>query len=84
MHLLSERAVFGRGREEQGLRQGRPDDSVGTDGKVDSLYTLRGLPDGLTEAAIAAVRNWRFKAAADPSGKPTVVRNAIDVVFHLY
>lgn len=57
---------------------------IGADGKVESLHSLKSLPYGLTEASIAAVQNWRFKPAVDPSGKPVAVRQTIDVVFHMY
>jgi TonB family protein len=57
---------------------------IGPDGKVESLHLLKGLPYGLSESAIAAVQTWQLKPALDPGGKPAAVRDAIDIVFHLY
>ncbi|MEO8698146.1 MAG: energy transducer TonB, partial [Acidimicrobiales bacterium] len=45
-------------------------------GAVADTQVLKGLPDGLTEAALAAVRQWTFA----PSMRDGV---AIDVVFTL-
>jgi len=58
--------------------------TIGAEGRVESLYVLKGLPYGMNEASLAKVRSWQFKPATDPNGTPAAVRQTIDVVFHLY
>jgi len=55
---------------------------VGPDGNVENLTTLRGLPLGLTEAAIQAVRRWRYEPAT-LRGEPVPVKYIIPVRFTL-
>lgn len=57
--------------------------SVGLHGEIGKIVIVRGLPDGLTEQAIKAVRNWRLTPATGPDGKPAAVQTGIDVEFHL-
>lgn len=57
---------------------------VEPDGKLTKTRVLRGLPDGLNNAALRALRDWKLKPANGPDGKPTAVREVIEVVFHLY
>jgi protein TonB len=49
-------------------------------GRVTDIRTLKGLPSGLTEAAIEAVSQWRFKPAT-LEGKPVHVHYMITVSF---
>jgi len=57
---------------------------ITADGRATDIKVAKGLGLGLDEKAIEAVRNWRFKAALGPDGKPTSVRQLIEVTFHLY
>ena len=57
---------------------------VQTNGKLSRITLLRGLPLGLNDTALAAVKTWRLQPAADESGKPIAVRQTIEVQFHLY
>jgi TonB family protein len=58
--------------------------TVDENGKVKDIRVTKGLPFGLTEEAIKAVQEWRFKPATGPDGKPAAVRQKIQVTFHLY
>jgi periplasmic protein TonB len=57
---------------------------IGADGRVIEAKVIKSLGLGLDENAVAAVKTWRFKPALGPDGKPTTVRQTIEVVFHLY
>jgi periplasmic protein TonB len=57
---------------------------ITADGRATDIHVVKGLGLGLDEKAIEAVRTWRFKPAAGPSGKPATVRQTIEVTFHLY
>lgn len=54
------------------------------DGRATDIHVSKGLGLGLDQKAIDAVRNWRFKPALGPDGKPAAVRVPIEVEFHLY
>jgi TonB family protein len=56
--------------------------TIGKEGSVTSVKTLRGLPLGLTEAAEDAVRKWRFKPST-LNGKPVEVLYILTVRFNL-
>jgi len=49
-------------------------------GNVTDVRVLKGLPSGLTEAAVAAVSSWRFKPATF-EGKPVAVYYLVTVSF---
>ena len=51
-------------------------------GDVTDIVVIRGLPLGLTEASIAAVRNWRFRPAT-LNGRPVSVFYNVTVNFRL-
>jgi TonB family protein len=48
--------------------------SIDARGEVTDVVVEKGLPEGLTEAAVAAARRARFRAAADAEGRPVPVR----------
>ncbi len=54
---------------------------VGKDGLVKSSKILRGLPDGLSEQVIAALREVRFEPATDSEGRPVDCRLSQEIRF---
>jgi TonB family protein len=55
---------------------------IDTEGSVQEMTVLRGLPLGLTEAAVTAVEQWRFEPST-LSGRPVAVRYTLTVWFNL-
>ena len=56
--------------------------TIGKDGAVQAAKVLRGLPLGLTEAAVDAVKKWKFEAST-LNGKPVEVLYILTVRFNL-
>lgn len=46
------------------------------------LAVKEALPDGLTDAALKAVRSWEFQPACGPDGKPAEVQITLRLQFH--
>jgi TonB family protein len=57
---------------------------ISADGFPASIAIVKGLPCGLSQRAIEAVKQWRFRPALGPDGKPAPVLQRIQVTFHLY
>ncbi len=55
---------------------------IGQSGTVESIEVLRGLPLGLTEAAVEAARQWVFEPSTY-RGRPTAVQYNLTVRFTL-
>lgn len=55
---------------------------VGEDGNVNAIRVVRGLPDGLTEQAIAAARLSKFKPAMK-DGKPVPYWVVLEISFNI-
>ena len=55
---------------------------ISKQGTVSNVKVLRGLPLGLTEAAVEAVNKWKFKAST-LNGKPVEVLYVLTVKFSL-
>lgn len=55
---------------------------IGKDGTVTQTTVLRGLPLGLTESAVDAVRSWRFQPST-LNGRPVEVLYILTVRFNL-
>ncbi len=55
---------------------------IAKDGSVESIRVLNGLPMGLTESAVAAVRQWRFEPSTF-RGRPVKVHYRLTVRFSL-
>ena len=53
-------------------------------GRVEKIWELRGLGEGLTEQAVEVVRQWRFRPARDATGKPVAVMVPIEVAFRRF
>ncbi|HYL85189.1 MAG TPA: TonB family protein [Candidatus Angelobacter sp.] len=56
---------------------------VSAEGLAGPIRIVRGLPFGLNQASMDAVRHWRFKPS-ELNGQPVTVRVAIEVSFRLY
>jgi TonB family protein len=56
--------------------------TVQQDGTVTDIQVVQGLGMGLDEAAVAAVRQWRFRPATR-NGEPVAARLGFDVNFRL-
>ncbi len=52
-------------------------------GAVTGVQPLKGLPMGLTESAVEAVRQWRFEPARDAAGKPISVYYNLAINFRM-
>ena len=57
---------------------------VREDGRIQDIHIVKGLPFGLTAAAVEAVKKWKVMPATGPDGKPAAVRQLIYVGFSLY
>lgn len=55
---------------------------IGKTGEVVDTHVCRGLPLGLTEAALAAVRQWRF-SVTKVGDDPVQVSHVVGIDFHL-
>ncbi len=56
--------------------------TIDTEGRVTQIHTLRPLPLGLTEAAVAAIRTWQFQPSI-LNGQPVALNYIMTVRFHL-
>lgn len=56
---------------------------IDTEGRIEDVKVLKGLPHGLTEAAVEAVRQWRFEPARDGDGQPVPVYYNLTINFRL-
>jgi len=57
---------------------------ITTDGRATNIQVVKGLGLGLDERAIEAVRNWRFKPAIGPDGRPVAAWSPIEINFRIY
>jgi len=57
--------------------------TIGTDGSVQEIQPVRSEPMGLTQAAMDAVRQWRYEPARTASGKPVAVFTTVTISFLL-
>jgi TonB family protein len=55
---------------------------ISEQGQAVQARVLRGLPYGLNQASLNAVRTWKFKPAMD-NGKPVAAKVPIDVTFNI-
>jgi TonB family protein len=56
---------------------------IDASGRAISVWEVRGLPEGLTQQAVEAVRQWRFKSAQNAAGQPVTAMVPVDVTFRL-
>jgi TonB family protein len=54
----------------------------GADGQISNIKVIQGLPDGLTENAIAAANKIRFEPAIK-DGRPVSVRGSLEFTFNI-
>ncbi len=55
---------------------------IDTSGRAASIMIVRPLDDGLDEAAVKAIRTWRF-TPAKMNQEPVAVPVTIEVTFHM-
>jgi len=53
-------------------------------GRAANVFVQRGYFYALNNQAVNGVKNWRFKPATGPDGKPAAVLQLIEVTFRLY
>jgi len=58
------------------------DATIGPDGRVVRVDVVHGLPFGLSEAAVDAVRRWRYRPARGPAG-PILSHKEVRIEFRL-
>jgi len=56
---------------------------IGEDGSVRDVVVEEGLPEGLTEQAVATVKTWRFRPFLGPDGKAMAAKTRVEVTFKL-
>jgi TonB family protein len=56
---------------------------INAEGLAQNVRVVKALDYGLSERAILAVKNWKFKPAIGPNGKPVPVEVIIEVTFRL-
>ncbi len=56
---------------------------LGSSGQVSSISVVKGLPDGLTEKAIAAARRIKFRPA-EKDGRPVSQWVTLEYNFNIY
>jgi TonB family protein len=54
------------------------------DGRATDIHVVKSPGLGLDEKAIEAVRQWKFRPAVGPGGKPVVSQVPIEVTFRLF
>ncbi len=57
---------------------------IGANGKAQRISVQRALPCGLDQRAIEAIKDWEFRPATGPDGKPAAVVQTVEVTFHQY
>lgn len=57
---------------------------ITADGRVTDVHVVKGLGYGLDENAVKAARTWRLRPALGPDGKPSAVREIIEMQFQLF
>ena len=57
---------------------------INLDGRATSIQLIKDPGLGLGEKAVEAVRQWKFKPAIGPSGKPVPTQVPIEVTFRLF
>jgi TonB family protein len=58
--------------------------TISEQGTAEQISVIKSLKDGLTDSALEAVRNWRFRPAIGTDGKPFKTRVPIEVTFRLH
>ena len=57
--------------------------TVSEQGVAEQIGLVKGIDAGLNGSALQAIRNWRFKPAIGPDGKPIAVRTPIEITFRI-
>jgi TonB family protein len=58
--------------------------TIDEDGQAKDIRVKVGLPYGLTQQAVESVKEWKFKPATGPDGRPAAVRQTVEVTFHAF
>ena len=56
---------------------------IGVDGTAEKIAVQQALPCGLDQQVINSVKDWKFKPATGPDGKPAAVVQNVETTFHL-
>lgn len=56
---------------------------INTAGRIEDARVLKGLPHGLSEKALEAIRQWEFEPARDAQGNPVAVYYNLTINFTL-
>jgi len=56
---------------------------ITTDGRATNIAVVKGPGLGLEEKALESVRNWRFKPAIGPNGRPVATITTLEITFRL-
>jgi protein TonB len=56
---------------------------ITADGRATNIEVVKGPGLGLEEKALESVRNWRFKAAIGPNGRPVATVTLLEITFRL-
>ena len=81
--LLSDSCIYRRGPKNKLEGKVVVTAIIDRSGKAEKVMEVKGLSDGLTEQAIAVVRQWHFKPARDLHGHAVSVMVPVDVSFSL-
>jgi TonB family protein len=57
--------------------------TVAEDGRVEDVIPLRGMPCGMTQQTVAAVKTWEYRPIIGPDGKPTRMRYTVELNFRI-
>jgi periplasmic protein TonB len=56
---------------------------INPDGRATNIEVVKGPGLGLEEKALESVRNWRFKPAVGPTGRPVATVTLLEITFRL-
>jgi TonB family protein len=56
---------------------------INPDGRATEIKVVKGPGLGLEEKALESVRNWRFKPAVGPTGRPVATVTLLEITFRL-
>jgi TonB family protein len=57
---------------------------INADGQAENIRVVRGLFFGLNNASVEGVKNWIFRPATGPDGKPTAIQQTVEISYKFY